>query len=128
MHLPFVNHIGLVIEGSASGTSRCSLAVREIHLNSSGVVHGAVLFALADTGMGAALYSVLGSEHLCATIEAKINYFKPIRQGSIVCTSELVHRSKSVASLEATLTVEADVVARGFATFSVFLRKSASAT
>jgi acyl-CoA thioesterase len=120
MQRPFVNHIGLVIEEAAAGTSRCSLAVREIHLNSSGIVHGAVLFALADTGMGAALYSSLDPQHLCATIEAKINYFKPVRQGAIVCSSEVVHRSQRIASLEATLTVEAEVVARGFATFSVF--------
>ncbi|MBA4264499.1 MAG: hypothetical protein C0453_05410 [Comamonadaceae bacterium] len=89
MRLPFVNHLGLVIEEAASGKSRCVLEVREIHMNSSGIVHGAALFALVDTGMGAALFSTLDSEHGCATIEAKINYFKPVHSGAITCTSDL---------------------------------------
>ncbi|WP_332741455.1 PaaI family thioesterase [Hydrogenophaga sp.] len=127
MHLPFVNHLGLVIEEAASGMSRCALDVREIHMNSSGVVHGAVLFALVDTGMGAALFSTLEPEHACATIEAKINYFKPVQGGNITCTSELIHRSKNIASLEAQILVEGEVVARGFGTFSVFRRRSAGA-
>jgi acyl-CoA thioesterase len=125
---PFIDHIGLRIEESAQGTSRCVLQVRDVHLNSAGVVHGAVLFALADTGMGKALYSTLDSQHLGATIEAKINYFKPVREGLIVCNSELVNRGKSIASLEARLTVGAEVVARAFGTFNVFKRKPERAT
>jgi len=123
MRLPFVNHLGLVIEEATSGKSRCALDIREIHMNSSGVVHGAVLFALVDTGMGAALFSTLDPEHTCATIEAKINYFKPVQHGSIACTSELIHRSKNIASLEATLLVEGQLVARAHGTFSVFRRR-----
>ena len=69
----------------------------------------------------------LEPEHACATIEAKINYFKPVQRGSIACTSELIHRSKNIASLEAQILVEGEVVARGFGTFSVFRRRSAGA-
>lgn len=128
MRLPFVNHLGLVIEEAAAGKSRCALEVREIHMNSSGIVHGAVLFALVDTGMGAALFSTLDDEHACTTIEAKINYFKPVQCGTIVCTSELIHRSKNVASLESGLVVNGELVARGFGTFSVFKRRAKEAT
>lgn len=127
MRLPFVNHLGLVIEEAASGTSRCTLEVRDIHMNSSGIVHGAVLFALVDTGMGAALLSTLDQEHACATIEAKINYFKPVHRGIIACTSELINRSKNLASLEASIHLDGELVARGFGTFSVFKRRAASA-
>lgn len=127
MHLPFVHHLGLVIEAAASGQSRCALDVREIHMNSGGVVHGAVLFALVDTGMGAALFSTLDPEHGCATIEAKISYFKPVQRGSIACTSELIHRSRNIASLESTIFLEGDVVARAYGTFSVFKRRPAGA-
>jgi acyl-CoA thioesterase len=127
MRLPFVNHLGLVIEEAAAGQSRCTLEVRDIHMNSSGIVHGAVLFALVDTGMGAALFATLDDEHACATIEAKINYFKPVQRGTITCSSELIHRSRNVASLEAALMVDGELVARGFATFSVFKRRAPGA-
>lgn len=124
---PFVDSLGLVFEETAAGESRCTLQVRGDHMNSAGMVHGAVLFALADTGMGVALYSTLDEQQLCATIEAKINYFKAVREGTIVCASTLVHRSKTIASLEAALSVSGQVVARGFGTFSVFPRPVAQA-
>ena len=127
MRLPFANHLGLVIEEAAAGQSRCTLEVREFHMNSSGIVHGAVLFAMVDTGMGAALFSTLDDEHACVTIEAKINYFRPVQRGTLHCTSELIHRSKNVASLEAALVVDGELAARGFATFSVFKRKTKAA-
>ena len=65
--------------------SRMSLVVNSDHLNPHGIVHGAVVFALADTGMGAALYPALGDGQICATIEIKINYFKPVASGLLVC-------------------------------------------
>ena len=116
----FIHHIGLIIEESPPGTNRCTLEVQGMHLNSTGAVHGAVLFAMADTGMGKALYTTLKTGQLCATIEAKINYFKPVREGVIVCASELVNRGRSIASLESTLTVGTEVVARAFGTYTVF--------
>lgn len=37
-------------------------------MNPRNVVHGAVLYAMADTGMGAALYPTLSADKVCATI------------------------------------------------------------
>ena len=37
-------------------------------MNPHNVVHGAVLYAMADTGMGAALYPTLSADKVCATI------------------------------------------------------------
>ncbi len=122
----FIHHIGLAIEESLPGTNRCTLEVQGMHLNSTGAVHGAVLFAMADTGMGKALYTTLNTGELCATIEAKINYFKPVREGVLVCASALVHRGKSIASLESTITVGTEVVVRAFGTYTVFERKNQS--
>jgi len=69
-------------------------------MNPNGVVHGAVLFALADTGMGSALVPTLAPGESCATIEIKINYFKPVREGALSCETMLVNRGKSIANLE----------------------------
>jgi acyl-CoA thioesterase len=62
-------------------------------------VHGAVLYALADTGMGGALTSVLDSGQLCSTIEIKINYFRPWKSGTMVCISRVVHQGRTTAAL-----------------------------
>ena len=116
---PFIDHINLRLDESADGRSRCTLEVQNFHLNSAGVVHGAVLFALADTGMGKALYSTLDGLHVAITIEAKISYFRPVHGGLVICDSELVNSGKSIASLESSLTVSGEVVAKASGTFNI---------
>jgi acyl-CoA thioesterase len=124
MKLPFVEHVGLRIEEQHEGRSVCKLDVQNYHLNSTGVVHGGVLFTLADTGMGAALYPLLASDEICATIEIKINYFKPVLSGSMVCTSEIVNKGKSVANIESCVYLGDVLVAKANGSFSIFKRKS----
>jgi acyl-CoA thioesterase len=123
MKLPFVEHVGLRIEEQSAGHSVCKLEVEHYHLNSTGVVHGGVIFTLADTGMGAALYPTLLADEICATIEIKINYFKPVRHGLMVCTSEIVNRGKSVANVESCVYSGDVLMAKANGSFSIFKRK-----
>ena len=96
------------------------LVVADHHLNPHEVVHGAVIYALADTGMGIALYPTLGTGEICATIEVKINYFKPVGSGPITCTTELVNRGKTVANLESRVFAGETLVAQANGNYSIF--------
>lgn len=127
MQNPFAQLIDLRVEGSQAGSSTLRLAVGSQHLNPHGVVHGAVLYALADTGMGAALYPTLEPGEICATIEIKINYFKPVAAGQVVCKTELVNRGKSVANLESRLYVEQTLVAQANGNYAIFRPRRAEA-
>ena len=120
MQHPFVEQLGLKFEERSSGYSRCSLAVTPGHHNPHGVVHGAVLFAMADTGMGAALYPTLDAGEICATIEVKINYFKPVVSGELACVTELVNRGKTVANLESSIYLGETLVARANGNYAIF--------
>ena len=100
MRHPFAELVDLSVEHQAHGTSTLALSVTPKHMNPHNVVHGAVLYAMADTGMGVALYPTLSAGEICATIEIKMNYFKPVSSGRLVCTTELLNRGKSVANLE----------------------------
>ena len=122
--MPFVEHIGMQIVECHGGFSKCMLALQPFHFNSTGVVHGGALFTLADTGMGAALYPTLGHNEFCATIEMKINYFKPVTDGPVECTSHLINRGKTVAHLEANLAVGGALVAKASANFAIIPRKA----
>jgi acyl-CoA thioesterase len=123
MKLPFVEHVGLRIEEPNTDRSVCKLEVENYHLNSTGVVHGGVIFTLADTGMGAVLYRTLLADEICATIEIKINYFKPVRHGLMVCTSDIVNRGKTVANVESCVYSGEVLVAKANGSFSIFKRK-----
>jgi acyl-CoA thioesterase len=121
---PFADHIALAVNEQHGGHSRCTLQVAPHHLNPNGVVHGAVLFAMADTGMGAALYPTLAAGESCATIEVKINYFRPVRHGLLSCETTLVNRGKSVANLESRVMLDGKVVASANGNYAILRPKA----
>lgn len=125
MDHPFADLIALRTEEQGHGHSRLSLDVAPEHLNPHRVVHGAVLYALADTGMGAALYPTLADGEICATIEIKINYFKPVSAGRVDCVTQLVNRGRSVANLESRLSVGDTLVALANGNYAIFKPRTA---
>jgi acyl-CoA thioesterase len=121
----FIDHVGLQTTPSASGTGLLYMDIQAFHYNTNGVVHGGALFTLADTGMGMALYEQLAPDERCATIDIKINYLRPVTGGRVVCTSTVVHKGRSTAYLECTLTANDKLVARASGTFAIFVPEPA---
>jgi len=114
--------VGLEFTAIEEGYSRGTVDVREELLNPHGVLHGAVAYTMADTGMGAALYPDLGGDEACATIEVKISYLEPITEGTVTCESRVVRRGGSVAHLESDVRNGGESVARATGSFSIFER------
>jgi len=125
---PFADLIGLRIDEYAHGESRGSITLQEKHLNPNGVVHGAVVYALADVGMGRALQAVLGREAICATVEIKINYFKSARTGELTCTSTLVHRGRTLANLDSVVYCDGVLIAKANGTFAIIQPRPSQVT
>lgn len=119
MRLPFIESLGAVVQALGDGLSVVTLQVGDAHRNSHGAVHGGVLFTLADTGMGAALHSLLAPGETGATIDARITYLRPVVDGSIECRATCLRQGRAVAMLEAELTSAGEVVAKASATFAV---------
>jgi acyl-CoA thioesterase len=117
---PFGDLIGLQFVKCEGGQSRCTLEVEQRLLNPHGAVHGGVLYSMADTGMGGAMYTVMEKEELCATIEIKIVYFKAVKSGTLVCDTRIISRGKRIAALESEITSDGRLVAKASGTYSVF--------
>ena len=122
---PFGGLIGLKFTKYGDGSSQCVLEVEKKHLNPHGTLHGGVAYSMADTGMGAALYSCMDQDELCATIETKIVYFRAVTSGTLVCDTKVVHRSKRIAAMESEISNDGNLVAKALGTFSVFRAKAA---
>lgn len=127
-HHPFGKLIDLRHLESSSGQSRCNLIVSEKHLNPNRVVHGAVIFALADVGMGSAVQPLLAEGEICATVEIKINYFKPVREGELICTTTLINRGKTLANLDSVVYCGDVLVAKANGTYAIFKPGQSQAT
>ena len=97
---PFAEHIALQVTEQRPGHSRLTLHVAPHHLNPNGVVHGAVLFALADTGMGSALFPTL------------------------TCETSLVNRGTSIANLESRVMHDGKLVASANGHYAILRAKS----
>ena len=91
-------------------------------MNPHGVAHGAVAYALADTGMGAALYTMLVGSESCATIEVKIVYLASAREGELVCDTCVIRKGSRVAVLESEILEGDRLVAKALGTYSILSR------
>jgi acyl-CoA thioesterase len=116
---PFADLIGLTVEQQGDGSSTLLLPVDGRHLNPHGVVHGAVIYAMADTGMGAALYSVLDAGYACATIDISISYFRPVVDGQLLCQTVVENKGRTVAHLTARITQNDKLVAQASGNFAI---------
>lgn len=116
----FAELVGLRHVSHGSGTSRFEVQTGEQHFNPQGVVHGGLAFALADTGTGSALWTLLARGEGCATIEMKISYLKPAKSGHLVCYSRVLHREGNMATIESEVRSGDEVIARAVAVYAIF--------
>jgi acyl-CoA thioesterase len=109
------------LTGDEPGTGCASVEIADEHLNPNGVVHGAVLFALADTAMGKSTMSVIDDPDVyCASIEVSLRFIRPASAGALVATATVVKRGRSVVHLDARIVGGDDrLVATATGTFAI---------
>ncbi len=117
---PFREMIGITYTHVGDGRSRCVMDVDDRLFNPGRFVHGGATFAMVDSGMGAALLSVLDEGESCSTVDSKIVYLKAVRSGRLTCDSRVVQKGKKLAVLEAEVTNDGEPAARGLATFLIY--------
>ena len=117
---PFGDLIGMTFTKLGTGYSQCVVEVNENLMNPHKVLHGGVMYTMADTGMGGALYSQLNRDELCATVEVKIVYFSAVKSGKLTCDTKIIHKGKRIAILESEVTNNERLVAKALGTYSIF--------
>ncbi len=105
--MPVCRLIGMEVDHVEEGLARCSLLCGAQHWNPFGTVHGGVLCDLADLAMGMAFFTTLGEGEALATIELKINYFRPARDGKLSAEAKVLHRGRTTGFVECLVTDEA---------------------
>jgi acyl-CoA thioesterase len=119
-HHGFHSHLGLKFGDAGDGRARLLLDIGPKHLSPTKTVHGGVIYALADTTMGAALWTVLTEGETIATISANVDYLAAVTDGTLSCEAEVVRRGKRTAFTRALIRNERDeLVAQVTAAFHV---------
>ena len=95
--------LGMKIISAEAGIGRVGITVDERLMHPQQIVHGGVIFTLADTAMSMALLPLLPSGSRFGTVEAKINFMLPVRAGELLAEGTVVHMGRSTAVIEATV-------------------------
>lgn len=119
----FGDLIGLKFTKLGNGYTQCKLEVQDKLLNPHRTMHGGAIFTMADSGMGATLYSYIDDDELCSTIETSIVYFKAAKSGTLTCDTRVIHRSKRIAALESEIRQGGNLVAKALGTWSIYKEK-----
>ena len=78
--------------------------VNEMLMNPQGALHGGVMAAVMDISMGHLLNKVVGKG---ATIEMKIQYLRPVREGRITCEGRFIKKGRTLSFMESHLSDQA---------------------
>ncbi len=116
--IEFTRYLGMELVRMEEGECVMRLDVGPEHQSTAERVHGGVFFTMVDTAMGRAVISKLPDGRGCATIEAKINFFRPVQRGVLEARAVCVNLSKRTAYTEADLRDSEDrLIARATGTF-----------
>jgi len=99
----FVDMLGTEMVERADGRSKVRMAIRPRHMQGAGVVQGGLLMALADQAISSALGS-LSPGLPVVTIEMKVNFIAPARDGVLLGEGRITHRGNLISVGEATIT------------------------
>ncbi len=120
---PISRLIGFEGGRSDSGVGSVALQIGPQHLQNAGNVHGGLIAGMADTAMFRAVRSLLGPGEGTTTVEMKVNYLAPARNGRLIATGRVVHSDGRLMVVEAEVAAEdGAAVATALGTYLVLRR------
>ena len=114
---PFVNFMGIEVPHLGRGYARFVLKVKPQFHNSQGFLQGGVTAALADEAVAYALFSLTTPGEMLNTVEMKINFLGPVKEGEIEAVAHIVKRGRTISLGEATVRQGDKLVAKGMCTY-----------
>lgn len=93
--MPFNDLLGIrLVEEHEDGVT-IEMPIREELLNSNRVLHGGATASLVDAALGIAI-TQKWQGRLTSTVEMKLNYLRPAREGKLTARSRFVKTGKTI--------------------------------
>src|SRR3989442_11454132 len=93
---PVATLIGFKLTAIAPGEATITLATGPQHANPMGTLHGGILCDIADAAMGLAYASNLAEGETFTTLELKINFLKPMWNGTLTAVGEALKERRTL--------------------------------
>jgi len=114
----FPRSLGIELDSIEQGRARLSLEVRQQHLQLSGIMHGGAIATLIDTAVAFAIVGASKPGARFTTIEMKVNYLRPIREGRVVADARLIRDGRRIVVSDCDLfDSEGKLAAKGLLTY-----------
>jgi uncharacterized protein (TIGR00369 family) len=97
---PIGRLLGFVLKEIEPGRAVFEMEAGERHHNPMGTLHGGVYCDLADAAMGYAYAATLAEGETFTTVELKINFFRPVRNGRLTAEARVVRAGTSLGYVE----------------------------
>jgi 1,4-dihydroxy-2-naphthoyl-CoA hydrolase len=111
--------LGIRTVGVGPGWVESEVDVRPDLLNPFGAAHGAVLASLLDHVLGSAVFPVVPMGTWPASLEFKLNYLAPVREGVLRARGDVVVLRRNTAVVRMEATNNDTVVGAGLGTVSL---------
>ena len=98
--------MGFEVVELSSGGAVLEVTTAEHHRQIHNVMHGGVIAALADTAAAIAAYTVAPRGTELVTIELKINYLLPVREGKLKAEGSVLRAGRNFVVVECDVTRE----------------------
>ena len=96
----FPRSLGIEIDSIEPGRARLSVEVTERLLQLAGIMHGGAIATLIDTAVAFAIVGASEPGDRFTTVELKINYLSPIRDGRVVADARLIRDGRRIVVAE----------------------------
>ena len=97
---PIAKTLGFKLTHVEPGSASVAIDADERFWNPMGTLHGGILVDIADAAMGLAYAAGLNDDESFTTIELKINYLRPFKEGHLKAVAKTVHRGRTVGILD----------------------------
>ena len=98
---PVAKLIGFELRSVEPGKSRVEFEAGPQHWNPMGGLHGGILCDIADAAMGIAYASTLAEGESFTTVELKMNFLRPFKEGHLVAEGWVVNGGRRLGMTEA---------------------------
>lgn len=98
---PYAKLIGMKLIELTYGEATLKLDMREDLKQFHGLMHGGATASLIDTATGFAVASVLKQGEKAATIDLTLHYLRPVTEGTIICTGQVIKNGRRFMTLSA---------------------------
>jgi uncharacterized protein (TIGR00369 family) len=97
---PIAKTLGFTLTHIEPGTATIEIDVTERFWNPMGTLHGGILVDIADAAMGLAYAAALEDGESFTTLELKINYLRPFKEGRLKAVAKTVQHGRTVGIME----------------------------